>query len=113
MVPSAVEGLGTHAAMAELMAAVSSVTQSPFAPKATTSNQGDGPLNVCEAVQMLACAVEGTGAPPTVSAPVTAALPLTVRLPVSDKENALMPLVVVSDVNVGALGSLGRMTLGI
>ena len=56
---------------------------------------------------------EGTGAPPTVSVPVTAADPLTVRLPLSDNENAEIPLVVVTVVNVGVLGSLGKITLGI
>ena len=69
-------------------------------------------LNVCAADQVLACPVEGTAAPPTVSAPVTAVLPVTVRLPLSESENALMPLVVVSEVNVGALGSFGKITLG-
>jgi len=32
---------------------------------------------------------------------------------VSDKENAEIPLVVVTLVNVGELGSLGKITLGI
>jgi hypothetical protein len=53
--------------------------------------------------------VDGTGAPLTVSVPVTAVDPLTVRLPVSDNENAEISLVVV---NVGVLGSLGKVTLG-
>ena len=43
------------------------------------------------------------------SVPVTAVDPLTVRLPVSDNENAEISLVVV---NVGVLGSLGKVTLG-
>ena len=46
------------------------------------------------------------------SVPATDADPLTVRFPVSDKENAEIPLVVVTVVNVGELGSLGRITLG-
>jgi hypothetical protein len=41
-----------------------------------------------------------------------AALPLTVRLPPSDSDKALMPLVVESVVNVGVLGSFGKITLG-
>src|SRR5580704_449082 len=83
-----------------------------LAPYAATSTHGLGPWKVCVAVQVFASPVEGIGAPPTVSVPVTAALPLTVRLPPSESEKALMPLVVDSDVNVGALGSFGRITLG-
>ena len=49
---------------------------------------------------------------PPSSVPVTAALPLTVRLPPSESEKALMPLVVESEVNVGVLGSFGRITFG-
>jgi hypothetical protein len=55
----------------------------------------------------------GTGKPPTESEPATAVEPLTVRFPVSDNENAEIPLVVVTLVKVGVLGSLGRRTLGI
>ena len=43
----------------------------------------------------------------------TAADPLTVKFPASESENAEMPLVVVTVVKVGAVGSLGRITLGI
>jgi hypothetical protein len=61
---------------------------------------------------MLSWATEGTAAPPTVSEPTTAVEPLTVRFPVSDSENAEIPLVAVTLVNVGELGSLGKITLG-
>ena len=64
------------------------------------------------APQRLSALVDGTGAPPTVSEPVTAVEPLTVRLPVSESENAEIPLVVVTVVNVGELGSLGKITFG-
>src|SRR5258708_40013771 len=76
------------------------------------SRHGSGPLNRCEAAHWLSAFVDGTGAPPTVSDPVTAADPLTVRLPLSESENAEMPLVDVTVVNVGVLGSFGKITLG-
>ena len=42
-----------------------------------------------------------------------AAEPCTVKLPASVSENAEIPLVVVTVANVGAVGSLGKITLGI
>jgi hypothetical protein len=47
-----------------------------------------------------------------VSDPSTDAEPFTVRFPASVNENAEIPLVVVTVVNVGVLGSLGKITLG-
>jgi hypothetical protein len=76
------------------------------------SRQGSDPLKRCDDVHWLSCVVDGTGAPPTVSDPVTAADPFTVRLPLSVSEKAEMPLVEVTVVKVGVLGSFGRITLG-
>ena len=52
------------------------------------------------------------GFPSTVSVPATETFPLTARFPASESEKAEMPLVVVTDVNVGEEGSLGRITSG-
>src|SRR5580693_5642261 len=84
---------------------------SHFAPNAITSRHGLGPLKVCEALHVFACAVLGTGAPPTVSVPVTAALPATVKFPARESVKPLMlPLVVIELNVVGCEGSFGKIT---
>ena len=44
--------------------------------------------------------------------PEALTLPVAVRFPVSVRENAVMPLVVLSVAKVGEVGSLGKITLG-
>jgi hypothetical protein len=85
----------------------------PAGMYAVMSLHGSEPLKRCDAVHWLSAVVDGTGAPPTDSAPVIAADPCTVKFPDSVSENAEIPLVVVTVANVGAVGSLGKITFGI
>ncbi len=79
---------------------------------AVKSRHGTGPLNRCAPGHWLSAFAEGIGEPPTVSVPATDADPPTVKFPVSASENAEIPLVVVTVVKVGVLGSLGKITFG-
>ncbi len=75
--------------MAAVIAAVSSVTPSPFAPYAVTSTRGREPCTVSFPVTLIVVGVSTPGLNPVlVSVPVIVALPATDKFPPSVNPNA-------------------------